>query len=94
VRRRSKLGPNYRCAWLFSGAVVETRLISLQSSWSQEALFSLRGGQPTETSFADLCKIAAAPEFDLHVDLNLANASAVLYSSDLTEEYVDFNKGT
>ena len=56
-------------------------------------LYSLRGGQPTETSFADLCKIAAAPEFDLHIDLNLGKASAVLYSSDLTEEYVDFNKG-
>ena len=55
--------------------------------------YSLRGGQPTETSFADLCKIAAAPEFDLHIDLNLGKASAVLYSSDLTEEYVDFNKG-
>jgi len=60
---------------------------------SKRVLYSLRGGQPTETSFGELCKIAAEPEFDLHIDLNLGNGSAVLYSSDLTEDYVDFNKG-
>jgi glutamate N-acetyltransferase/amino-acid N-acetyltransferase len=53
----------------------------------------LRRGQPTTTPFADLCKITAAREFDLHINLNLGKSSAVLYSSDLTEDYVDFNKG-
>jgi len=29
----------------------------------------------------------------LHVNLNLGKANAVMYAADLTEEYVDFNKG-
>ena len=28
-----------------------------------------------------------------HINLNLGLASAVMYAADLTEEYVDFNKG-
>jgi N-acetylglutamate synthase/N-acetylornithine aminotransferase len=32
-------------------------------------------------------------EFDLHINLNLGKAGAVIYAADLTEEYVDFNKG-
>ncbi len=35
----------------------------------------------------------AAKEFDLHVNLNLGGAEALLYATDLTVEYVDFNKG-
>jgi N-acetylglutamate synthase/N-acetylornithine aminotransferase len=35
----------------------------------------------------------AAPEFDLHINLNLGRASALIYAADLTEAYVDFNKG-
>jgi len=74
--------------------VVEEKVdIAYSLPGGKRLLYSLRGGQPTDTSFADLCKIPAAPEFDLHIDLNLGNAAAVLYSSDLTEDYVDFNKG-
>ena len=60
---------------------------------SKKLLHSLKRGQPTATAFEDLCKITAEKEFDLHIDLNLGKGSAVLYSSDLTEAYVDFNKG-
>ncbi len=35
----------------------------------------------------------AAKEFDLHIHLNLGKAAAVMYTCDLTEDYVDFNKG-
>ena len=35
----------------------------------------------------------APKEFDLHIHLNLGQAGAVMYAADLTEEYVDFNKG-
>ena len=54
---------------------------------------SLKRGQPTNTPFKTLCEAAAAKEFDLHIHLNLGRASAVMYTCDLTEEYVDFNKG-
>jgi len=29
----------------------------------------------------------------LHINLNLSQANAVMSAADLTEEYVDFNKG-
>ena len=44
-------------------------------------------------TFKQLCAAVAPKEFDLHINLNLGKASAVVYSADLTEAYVDFNKG-
>jgi glutamate N-acetyltransferase / amino-acid N-acetyltransferase len=56
-------------------------------------LWSLKRGQPTKATFKQLCAAVAPKEFDLHINLNLGPASAVIYAADLTEEYVDFNKG-
>ena len=60
---------------------------------SRKILYSLKKGRPTKTSFADLCKITLTKEFDLHINLNLGRSQAVMYAADLTEAYVDFNKG-
>jgi glutamate N-acetyltransferase/amino-acid N-acetyltransferase len=60
---------------------------------SQQILWSLRRGQPTNASFKTLCAAVAAKEFDLHIRLNLGRGRAVIYAADLTEAYVDFNKG-
>jgi N-acetylglutamate synthase/N-acetylornithine aminotransferase len=35
----------------------------------------------------------APKEFDLHIDLNLGGSNALIYAADLTEAYVEFNKG-
>ena len=35
----------------------------------------------------------APKEFDLHIRLNIGRAGSLIYAADLTEEYVDFNKG-
>jgi len=35
----------------------------------------------------------ASKEFELHINLNLGKAGALMYAADLTEEYVEFNKG-
>ena len=59
----------------------------------REVLYSLRRGCPTGVSFGALCKISAAPAFDLHIHLHLGRAAAVIYSADLTAAYVEFNKG-
>jgi N-acetylglutamate synthase/N-acetylornithine aminotransferase len=40
-----------------------------------------------------LCAAVAPKEFDLHLRLNLGHGSALIYAADLTEAYVDFNKG-
>ena len=59
----------------------------------RKKVFSLKKGRPTLTSFEKLCKAVQPKEFDLHINLNIGKGNAVLYAADLTEEYVDFNKG-
>ena len=56
-------------------------------------MWSLRRGQPTQATFKQLCRAVAPKEFDLHINLNLGKSSAVMYAADLTEAYVDYNKG-
>ena len=74
--------------------VVEDRVdIGYSTPGSQRILWSLKRGQPSQASFRALCAAVAPKEFDLHINLNLGRASALLYAADLTEEYVDFNKG-
>ena len=77
-----------------SAKVVEEKVdIAYSAPGSKKLLHSLRRGQPTRTSFKSLCAVVASREFDLHIDLNLGRGSAVMYAADLTEDYVDFNKG-
>jgi glutamate N-acetyltransferase / amino-acid N-acetyltransferase len=75
-------------------AVVEEKVdIGYSAPDSRNILWSLKRGQPTRATFKLLCAAVAPKEFDLHVNLNLGRATAVMYAADLTEEYVDFNKG-
>jgi glutamate N-acetyltransferase/amino-acid N-acetyltransferase len=74
--------------------VVENKIdIGYSTPGSHEVVWSLQRGQPTSASFKTLCQAVAPREFDLHIRLNLGRHSALLYAADLTEEYVDFNKG-
>jgi glutamate N-acetyltransferase / amino-acid N-acetyltransferase len=74
--------------------VVENRVdIGYSAPGSREVLWSLKRGQPTTAAYADLCRAVAPREFDLHINLNLGRAAALIYAADLTEEYVEFNKG-
>jgi glutamate N-acetyltransferase/amino-acid N-acetyltransferase len=74
--------------------VVEEKVdIGYSAPRSRKILWSLRRGQPTKATFKELCAAAAPKEFDLHINLNLGKAGAVMYAADLTEHYVDFNKG-
>ncbi len=59
----------------------------------RNVLWSLKRGQPTRVGFRPLCAAVAARAFDLHINLHLGKAGAVIYSADLTEDYVAFNKG-
>jgi glutamate N-acetyltransferase/amino-acid N-acetyltransferase len=74
--------------------VVEAKVdIGYSAPGARKVLWSLKRGQPTSATFKSLCAAVAGPEFDLHIHLNLGNAGALIYAADLTEEYVDFNKG-
>ena len=83
------------CALGYSAAtIVEERVdIGYSAPGSRKILWSLRRGQPTAASFKQLCAATEPGEFDLHIRLNLGKAGAVMYAADLTEDYVDFNKG-
>jgi glutamate N-acetyltransferase/amino-acid N-acetyltransferase len=74
--------------------IVEEKIdVAYSAPGSKKLTFALKKGAPTKESFATLCKCVAEKEFDLHIFLNLGAHEAVLYTTDLTEEYVDFNKG-
>jgi glutamate N-acetyltransferase / amino-acid N-acetyltransferase len=67
--------------------------IGYSAPGSKQIVWSLKGGQPTAVSFKALCQAVSPREFDLHIRLNLGRGEAVIYAADLTEAYVDFNKG-
>ncbi len=74
--------------------VVEEKIdIGYSKPGDKKVLWSLKRGQPARATFKQLCAAVAPKEFDLHIHLHLGKASAVIYAADLTEEYVDFNKG-
>ena len=77
-----------------AATIVEEKVdIGYSAPGSREILWSLKGGQPTKATFRALCAAVAPKEFDLHINLNLGRAGALMYAADLTEEYVEFNKG-
>jgi glutamate N-acetyltransferase / amino-acid N-acetyltransferase len=77
-----------------AATVVEEKIdIGYSLPGGAKILWSLKRGQPTKATFKQLCAAVAPKEFDLHINLNLGRAGAVMYAADLTEEYVDFNKG-
>ena len=83
------------CALGYSPARVAEEKVDVAYSLpgSRKLLYSVIKGQPTSTPFAALCRITTQKEFDLHVNLNQGAAGAIIYTGDLTEAYVDFNKG-
>lgn len=79
----------------YSSAKVDENKVDIGYSapGSRSILWSLRRGQPANASFRQLCAVVAENEFDLHIHLNGGRGRALIYAADLTEEYVDFNKG-
>jgi glutamate N-acetyltransferase / amino-acid N-acetyltransferase len=74
--------------------IVEEKVdIGYSAPGSRDVLWSLKRGQPTRATFKALCAAVAPKEFDLHINLNLGRAGALMYVADLTEDYVEFNKG-
>src|SRR5580692_2530831 len=77
-----------------AATVVEEKIdIGYSATGGKKNLWSLKRGQPTSATFKELCAAVAPKEFELHINLNLGKADAVMYAADLTEAYVDYNKG-
>jgi glutamate N-acetyltransferase/amino-acid N-acetyltransferase len=83
------------CAMGYSNAKVDEAKVDVGYSrpGKTKITFAVRDGQPTSVGLQTLGAIVSQPEFDLHIFLNAGRHDCVLYTSDLTEEYVEFNKG-
>jgi glutamate N-acetyltransferase/amino-acid N-acetyltransferase len=71
----------------YSGARIREELIDIYFG----GLLACRGGLSSQTPITELEKVVAEPKFTLTIDLNLGSADYVVYTSDLSKEYVDFN---
>ncbi len=83
------------CAVGYSGAKMDESMtdVGYSRAGARRILYGFRRGVPTNVPFRKLAAITSAPEFDVHVDLRSGRGEFVLYASDLTEDYVTFNKG-
>ena len=82
------------CALGYSSAKINESMVDIgYSRPGDREILGFRRGKPTNVSFHKLAKVTSAPEFDVHVDLHLGRSEFVMYASDLTENYVAFNKG-
>jgi glutamate N-acetyltransferase/amino-acid N-acetyltransferase len=83
------------CALGYSAAKIDESIVDVgyAKPGSREIIFGFRRGRPTSVSVRKLAQITSAPEFDVRVDLHSGDGEFVLYASDLTENYVAFNKG-
>ncbi len=83
------------CAIGYSSARIDESKVDIgySPSGSSRILFGCRRGQPTGVAIKRFAPITTAKEFDIHVDLHRGRGEFVIYASDLTEDYVSFNKG-
>jgi glutamate N-acetyltransferase/amino-acid N-acetyltransferase len=71
----------------YSGARIREELIDIYFG----GLIACQGGLVSKTPVTELEKIVKQPKFAVTIDLNLGSANYDVYTTDLSEEYVDFN---
>ena len=72
----------------YSGTRVREEKIDIDIA----GLPACRGGEQTDTPSDDLRERVQAKEFTVRINLNLGNEEYVVYTTDLSPEYVDFNR--
>ncbi|MFT4177722.1 MAG: bifunctional glutamate N-acetyltransferase/amino-acid acetyltransferase ArgJ [Luteolibacter sp.] len=72
----------------YSTARIREELIDIEIGGKPACI----GGLQADTPMDDLRKAVAHPEFDITIRLNQGEASYTMYSSDLSPEYIDFNR--
>ncbi len=71
----------------YSGARIREEMIDIYFG----GLIACKGGLSTGTPIGELEKVVQEPRFTVTIDLNLGSADYVVYTSDLSKDYVDFN---
>ncbi len=79
----------------YSAAYVDENKVDLAYSLPgcDDLTYVLKNGQPVDVPLSTVRKITEQKEFDLHIFLNVGDVETTFFTADLTEEYVDFNKG-
>ena len=73
----------------YSRARINADLVDI----AYEGLPAVRGGMPARTPLAKLKKIVAQPTFSIDIHLHLGRGHCTMHTCDLTEKYVELNKG-
>jgi glutamate N-acetyltransferase/amino-acid N-acetyltransferase len=71
----------------YSGARIKEELIDIYFN----GLIACKGGLTSKTPVTDLEKVVKEPRFAVTIDLNGGSAGHTVYTTDLSEAYVDFN---
>lgn len=71
----------------YSGARIREELIDIYFG----GLMACKGGLATKTPVTEMEKVVKEPKFTVTIDLNSGTSGYTVYTSDLSEEYVDFN---
>ena len=75
-----------------SGVELDQRRLALWiGADGKPALQIVRDGTPTDFAEADAAAVFALPAFTVHVDLGDGSAEAVMWTTDLTHDYVTIN---
>lgn len=72
----------------YSRAPIREELVDIHIGGKAACL----GGLQADTSMDELRAAVAKPEFTICIDLNQGSADYTMYSSDLSPEYIDFNR--
>ncbi len=72
----------------YSRARIREELVDIRIGGKAACL----GGLQADTPMDELREAVAGPEFVIEIDLNQGDATYTMYSSDLSPEYIDFNR--
>ncbi len=72
----------------YSRARIREELIDIHIDGKAACL----GGLQANTPMDELREVVAQPEFEIEINLNQGSADYTMYSSDLSPEYIDFNR--
>jgi len=73
----------------YSSARVREELVDIY----YDGLLAVKHGLRSDCPDAKLKKVVAKKSFKITIDLHLGSAEHTVYTTDLTEDYVTFNKG-
>jgi glutamate N-acetyltransferase/amino-acid N-acetyltransferase len=71
----------------YSGARIREELIDIYFGGIQ----ACKGGLTSKTPVTELEKVVKEPRFSVTIDLNSGSANHIVYTTDLSAAYVDFN---